>query len=238
MTIRIPSMMDNQDSLAPGHAASPSQAGSAPDESSPDSSNTPLSTPFAHDTMGLDHESTGFRHRHSGALILTMVIGVAGAMLFAMRSLGQAGKIALLDIKIDYPLDSAGASKSLKDQQVVLQDLRNSGKVRQVPLEEVQMNPFEWRGLGPAEAATGPVGVDPAEVARRALESRRREIQEGFARLHLNSIIGGAVPVASISGEMVKVGGKIGEHFIVRSIDGRSVVLVGDDQVFTLTLGK
>lgn len=238
MTIRIPSMMDNHDHDAHAQPPAPAPETHAADEGAPDPSNTPLSSPFAHETVGFDPESSGFRHKHSGALLLLLVFAIACGTLLGMRSLGQAGRIALLDIKIDYPLDSIGAAKGLKDQQIVLQDLRNSGQVRQVPLEEVQMNPFEWRGLGPAETAKGPVGATPEEMARRELEARRRETQQAFAALHLNSIIGGAVPVASVSGEMAKVGGMIAGRFTVRSIDGRIVTLVSDDQVFTLTLGK
>lgn len=228
MTIRIPSMMaaESQESQQ-DLSATEEQSGEA---------NAPLTTPFAHETVGLDGDASMLRGKHSGAMVLGLVLCIAGATLFGMRSLGNAGKIALLDIKIDYPLD--GASKaSLKDQQLVLQDLRSSTELKQVPLEEVQMNPFEWRGLGPAETQRAGPGVDPAELSRRAREQRQRDIDMAFGRLVLNSIIGGRIPVARISGEMVKVGGKVGEYFTVLSIDGRSVVLVADDKQFVMTLG-
>ena len=155
MTIRIPSMMaaEQQDSQ---------QDLPSTDEQSGDH-NSPLTTPFAHETVGMDGESSMLRGKHSGALVLGLVLCIAGATLFGMRTFGGAGKIALLDIKIDYPLDGA-SSASMKDQQLVLQDLRSSTELKQVPLEEVQMNPFEWRGLGPAEAARAAPGVDPAEL--------------------------------------------------------------------------
>lgn len=229
MTIRIPAMMaaENQESQQ-DLPDSPEQ---------PDDHNAPLTTPFAHETVGLEGESSMLRGKHSGAVVLGLVLCIAGATLFGMRTLGSAGKIALLDIKIDYPLDGA-ANASLKDQQVVLQDLRSSTELKQVPLEEVQMNPFEWRGLGPAEAARSTPGLDPAEMSRRAKEQRAREIDQAFSKLVLNSIIGGRVPVARISGEIVKVGAKVGEYFTVASIDGRSVVLLADDKKYTLKLGE
>lgn len=229
MTIRIPAMMaaekqSDQSNLPEGGESAGEQ-------------NAPLTTPFAHDTVGIDGDSSMLRGKHSGALVLGFVLCIAGATLFGMRTIGGAGRIALLDIKIDYPLDAA-AGASLKDQQLVLQDLRSSNELRQVPLEDVQMNPFEWRGLGPAETVRAGIGVDPAELSRRAREQRQRDIEQAFGRLELNSVIGGRMPVARISGEIVKVGGKIGDYFTVVSIDGRSVVLAADDQKYTMTLGK
>lgn len=229
MTIRIPSMMaaEKQESQ---------QDLPASDEKS-DSQNAPLTTPFAHETVGLEADASMLRGKHSGAMVLGLVLCIAGATLFGMRTLGNAGKIALLDIKIDYPLDGV-ANTSLKDQQLVLQDLRSSTELKQVPLEDVQMNPFEWRGLGPAETQKASAGVDPAELSRRAREQRARDIDQAFGRLVLNSIIGGRIPVARISGELVKVGAKVGDYFTVSSIDGRRVVLVADDKQYVMSLGQ
>lgn len=229
MTIRIPSMM-------PSHDTEQAET-NEPIGENEEGQNAPLTTPFAHETVGLDGDSSMLRGKYSGVLVLLLVLGIAGATLFGMRSLGGAGKIGLLDIKIDYPLD-APTNASLKDQQVVLQDLRSSTDLRQVPLEDVQMNPFEWRGLGPAEAARTNVGLSPAEIERRARETRLRDIEQAFKRLALHSIIGGRIPVARISGDLVKVGGKVGEYFTVASIDGRRVVLVADGQEYVMSLGK
>lgn len=231
MTLRIPSLMPG------GHVEEHESIESAGAEA-PQDPNTPLTTPFAHETVGLDPDSSLLKSKYGGVAVLLFVLVVAGATLFGMRSLGRAGSIALIDIKIDYPLD-ATSNASLKDQQLVLQDLRSSGQLKQVPLEEVQMNPFEWKGLGPdTRASARSSSMDPAEAERRAREARQKQIEVALSRLRLNSTIGGRVPMASISGEMVKVGSTVGEFFTVEAIDGRSVTLVADGQQYVLTPAK
>ena len=172
--------------------------------------------------------------RNGGMVLLLVVVAVASALLFGMRKLGLAGRLELVDIKIDYPFESGKNTAAGPDHQVVIKDLRTSTDVRQVPPELVQMNPFEW--MVQAQSTTTP---DPKDDAvRRAREARRREIAEAFDALTLNSVMGGRMPVAQISGQLVRVGDDIGEFFTVLQIEGRSVVLVADDDKFTLTLGN
>lgn len=230
MTIRIPSLMPPAESSATDPSAADHDAMEQ---------NAPLTTPFAHETVGLDGDASLLKGRFSGVLVLLFVLCIAGGTLFGMRSLGRAGRIALLDIKIDYPLDSASVAANLKDQQLVLQDLRSSGHLKQVPLEEVQMNPFEWRSLGPTKSASSSKSaLSPEEIARREREARVQEINRAFSALRLNSIIGGRIPVARISGELVRAGGQVGEYFVVKSISGRGVTLIADDLEFELSLGR
>ena len=49
-------------------------------------------------------------------------------------------------------------------------------------------------------------------------------------------MIGGRVPVAQISGDLVRIGDRIGEYFVVVAIEGRLVRLEADGREFTLTL--
>lgn len=203
--------------------------------------NTPLATPFANagtDTA-LDGPSRfGAASKHSGVVVLLIVVVAASGALYAMRSLGKAGKLKMLDIKIDYPVD--GATKiATADHVHIMDDLRTTGEVRQVPLDEVQMNPFEWRGLEVVTAVPGGrSGLSPEEQRLREAQERAKAIETALARLSLNSIIGGRVPVARVSGQMVRVGDSVGEYFKVVHIGGREARLEADGRVYTLTLGE
>ena len=76
-----------------------------------------------------------------------------------------------------------------------------------------------------------------AEAARIAAENRRK-IDTKFNSLTLNSVMAGRVPVAMISGKMVKVGEEIDGMFIVGAIrpKERTVELLADGRTYTLTM--
>lgn len=174
--------------------------------------------------------------RLSGPMLLVIVVALAGGVLLAMRQLGLGPRLSMLEVKIDYPLD--GETKANKNHKAILNDLKSSG-IEQVPLEKVQMNPFEWKSLAAQEpVVAGPKEEDPAEVARRALEARRVYVKDSLSRLQLNSVLAGRVPVARISGELVKVGDVLGGVFTVKTITGRAVELEADGERFTLALGE
>lgn len=203
--------------------------------------NAPLTTPFAStgtDTS-LDGPSRfGAASRHSGVIVLLIVVVAASGALYGMRALGKSGKLTVLEIKIDYPVD--GATKiATADHVHIMEDLRTTGSVHRVPLDEVQMNPFVWRGLEVVTAATGAArGLSPEEQRLREAQQRAKTIETAVARLSLNSIIGGRVPVARVSGQMVRVGDTVGEYFKVVHIGGREARLEADGRVYTLTLGE
>jgi hypothetical protein len=175
------------------------------------------------------------KRRLSGPLILGLVIAAAGLMLGAMRLAGIGANLDLVNVKIDYPLDGEGGHK--KDHTKILSDLKTVG-VDQVPLEEIQMNPFEWKALRAPEAVATDKAPDPAEMSRREREQRIASLKDAASKLQLNSVMAGRVPVARISGEMVKVGDRVGEFFTVKSIDGRAVEIAADDQVFVLSMAE
>lgn len=212
------------------HADDPTTAGNG--------SNAPLITPFAAGPAGFltpqDLEPPPRRLGGAGVLILILVC--AGGVLAGMRQLGMGPRLALADIKIDYPIESP-AAHDMPDHSAVIEDLKSGGRVRRVPLELVQTNPFAWRSLLPAEVTPAPNAKDE-DLARKKLEERQRLIAQAAGRLILHSIMGGRTPLARISGELVRVGDRVGEHFTVESISGRSVVLRSGEQLFTLTLGE
>jgi len=177
-----------------------------------------------------------------GFSLLGFIIVAAGGVLFGMRLIGKGGSLQLLDIKIDYPLDAGQMKVVSADHQAIINDLSMTGEFDQVPLEEIHINPFMWRGLVTDVAGTPAVVDDSRRVAdaeRKKREQRRKEVQQAFTKLELNSIIGrGAASVARISGELVRVGDKVGYYFSVEAIEGRSVQLLADGESFFLTMDQ
>lgn len=197
----------------------------------------PLTNPFAAGPGGFltqaDMESQG--GKYNGAAVLVIVIGLAAGVLLGMRYLGMGPKVSLANIDIDYAFDTDTPAPS-RDHTRILSDLQAGGKFRRVPLDMVQTNPFAWRSL--AHQDTAPTGPDPADLNRKQAEARKKAISDAAKLLVLNSVMGGRIPVARVSGELVKVGDRVGEYFTVQAIGGRSVDLETEGQVFTLTLGE
>jgi len=191
-----------------------------------------------------DDTTTAVRKtRLGGTLILLVVVAVSATTVFAMRKVGLATRFRMPDIKIDYPIEKADLSVITKDHERMIEQLRSSEELVQVPLEQVQMNPFALRMPGSTPqptAATGPTAAE-REAARLAAERQKRlaELQGKAKNLKLNSVMGsGSVPMARVSGQLVRVGDLIQELFIVARIEGRSVTLMADGQEFVLTLGE
>ncbi len=185
-------------------------------------------------------DGVGFGGKYSGFIVLIAVVAVAGGALWGMRQMGMSGNISLAgDLVIDEDIDAITARVENSDHGEILSELEASNDKPVVPLDDVEQNPFAWEGLIKVAEATPfqrqPV-IDPEEEARRRREARARELETTFGRLRLNSVLGGTVPVARISGEMVRVGDTIGEHFEVTAIGGRSVDLVADGRTFILKL--
>lgn len=180
----------------------------------------------------------------SGVVITIAVVAVAVGTLFLMRKYGLGGGLQFVPVKIDYPVD-AGAQPLARDPQRerVMQDLESSGKIVQVPLDKLQCNPFELEPdhTGPVAAPTDD-GSAERDRARREQESLTRTIDATYAALQLHSVLTGAVPIARISGQAVRVGDRVGgDVFTVRAIHGRTVDLepvAMPGKIYTLSLGE
>lgn len=214
MSLRIPS------SLPPDDAS-----GVAPDPGAPPALNTNASGGGFFTNVEPEPKS-----RVTGPVLLAIVVVTAAGVLLAMRQMGLGPSMSFLDVKIDYPLEGEGAKS--KDHMRILTDLKDT-EVAQVPLEDIQMNPFEWKVRTTAEIAPQESGPDPAELSRREAELR---LTSALARLELNSVMAGRVPMARVSERLVRVGDTLEGMFKVTEITGRSVILTAGDRTFTLTL--
>ncbi len=172
-----------------------------------------------------------------GAVItLVVVMGVAGAGLWAMRKMATGIAIAQLKLpEIDYPLEGEGAAVVNPQRDALLEDLNSSSQFPQVPLEQVQMNPFELKGVPKAdEVVQQQIGETEAQRRTRLAKERLTELEVEAAGLRLNSIMGGATPMAVINGEVLSVGETIRSYQVV-SIKGRTVVLEAHDELVSNT---
>jgi hypothetical protein len=173
------------------------------------------------------------------AMTLAALLALGGGLIYAMRLLGIGPMTTLAKTSVpDYDLGHASAAA---DHKKIIEDLKADHAASQVPLEQVQKNPFRMSDLVQAPAPTGPNADElatkaGAERARLAAEGRRRKVETALAGLKLNGVLGGSKPVARISGEAVRVGDTVADLFTVRAIHGRSVELVCDDQTFTLQM--
>ncbi len=170
-------------------------------------------------------------------IALGVLLAVGGGMIYGMRLLG-IGPLTTLAKTVLPDYDLTKPSSHGADHKRILQDLAVDSSDRQVPVDEVQKNPFK---MGEVVSAPLPPGVDPtaanraaAEKAKRDADQKRNRVQAALATLKVNGIIGGSSPVARISGEAVRVGDTVGDNFKVKAIHGRSVDLEQDGQVYEL----
>jgi hypothetical protein len=163
------------------------------------------------------------------ALFFFVLVVAGGGMLFFMRQIGIGPMASFAKMKTpDYDVTKDLKGKS-GDHKRVLKDLSESSVRTQVPIEQVQKNPFKL-----AEMLNTPIGEgeNPEEIIRRKREQEKRE-REGVLRkvevalsgLKVHSIIGGSSPVARINDKVFRVGETVEEVFTVLSIEGRSVTL-------------
>jgi hypothetical protein len=173
--------------------------------------------------------SSGKGINGSVALLLGVVV-VAGGTLFALRQFGMKGALDSVAVDIDYPLEDGGYELISQEHARLMENLEAGDDVVQVPLSGVQMNPFEWDDTVPAASAPGETEAErlareEAERLKREIESRQRTIETALSSLKINSVMGGARPIARISGEFVRENDILQDMFLVVEIRTRSVVL-------------
>lgn len=179
----------------------------------------------------------------SQSLLFFVLLVVAGAtILFFMRQIGIGPMASLASVKApDYDV-----TKDLKgktgDHRRVLKDLSESSVKTQVPIDQVQKNPFKLLDMVAPNSTPGDdseaVALARAERAKRDAEARRRQVESVLATLKVHAILGGngPNPVARINDDAVRVGDTIEDLLTVKSMKDRSVELECDGQVYTISL--
>lgn len=180
---------------------------------------------------------------NSQALVLVIILSVSACALIAMRKLGLKAGLDMTSIATadpvsfnrDDPEKMARYERIMSDLQRIQAPLDMSqGELAKIPL---LLEP------GAGGTAAAPQDTEEAIAARqKAIEERKRNerlarLKDQLNKLKLQSVVGGKMPVARISGETVKVGDKVGDGYVVKAIHDRSVELEIEGETFTLDMG-
>lgn len=184
------------------------------------------------------------RRLRSGSLLLVVVVVIACAGLWFMRSLSHVSAAGSGKNEIEKSIEDflgAREKKQGKDSGKngtdpgVLAVLSASYKDRQVPLDSVKQNPFILPGEGDTPAVVTTVKTPNSDAAMaQARAARQKDIDAAAGRLTIKSIMFGSQPLANISGTIVRIGDEVtGENsdvtFRVTTITSDTVTLVAED---------
>lgn len=170
----------------------------------------------------------GPKKSNASIVLLIIVVAVAGGALYAMRHIGMTGLPEFSDsVTISYPLERS-EKKFQEDYQTLLANLRSSDQVVQVPLSEVVMNPFTWKGEV-EERAERVVDRGPSDREReitRITEQRNREISFTLSRIKFTGVMGRRARTATVNGALVREGDIVADFFRVAEIRDRELDLI------------
>ncbi|GAB5497091.1 MAG: hypothetical protein Phyf2KO_21710 [Phycisphaerales bacterium] len=172
-------------------------------------------------------------------IIVGLVLAVSAGLLWFMRDQGLGVGFASGDeVKIEYEVDENAAAEDHEKQQRLMHDLSLTDNPNQVPVEELNKNPFEMSILTNDDDETEVAQVEVREEPKGPTpeEIRARELQRTFDGLKLNTVLRGRVSLARIDGRTYRVGDVVESEFLLLSIDDRSVTLGADGKTYILEL--
>lgn len=185
------------------------------------------------DLTGSASSSAGKQYMIVGAVLVLS----AGALWF-MRGQGVGVDIASgEEVKIEYEVDEKAIVEEEERQRELMQDLALTDNPNQVPVDELQKNPFEMALLTQDEDEPETAKVEePVRRGPTAEELRAQELKRAYDNLELNTVLRGRVSLARIGGKTYRVGDVVEKEFLLLSIEDRSVTLGADGKTFTLEL--
>ena len=188
-----------------------------------------------------------------GLIVTVVAFGVLAGLRFTQKSADASSlspeaekfytevgaRIENLD-KLDPndPLHPDQMKDLFKTTADIVAAIENDPTQKQVPIDQVQMNPFTPVYVKPVAKVDTGAG---AEAERKAKLTR---LYSELASVNVQSLVGGDRPRAFINGDLLKVGDTIGSFRIV-SIDNRKVVfeapgfeLRPDETAFALGMSR
>ncbi len=207
----------------------------------------PLGTgAFEAEDGDLDLLDGSAKKRRTGPLVLIAVVVLAVGGLFCMHTLSKITAAARGDTAIEKTIDlflnsvtksqAGGSSKSagelVRNHRAVVDVLSDDYTALQIPLADVQFNPFVIQR--DAHQAVSDPGDDESRRLERSRAKRREEIESACRSLRLKSVIMGSVPLANLSGRIVRLGEVVpieteGIEFRVTSITHDSITLTANE---------
>ncbi len=196
------------------------------------------------------------KRRRTGPLVLIGVVVLAVGGLVCMHALSKITAAARGDTAIEQTIDlfltsvtksqAGGSSQSagelVRSHRAVVDILSDDYTALQVPLVDVQFNPFViQRDSRSGYQAVPDSGDDESRRLERSRAKRRDEIESACRKLHLKSVIMGKVTLANLSGRIVRVGEVVpiktdGIEFRVTSITRDSITLTATEPSLKLTV--
>ncbi len=172
-------------------------------------------------------------------IVAAAVVLLGGVSLMGMRKIGmKAGMTFETDASL-LPVDSPSG----KDNQrlaAVMADLELSQSPGAFAHTRPEKNPFSFTSGAPKK--TDDPKDDSKELAQRQAEALRlhqEQVESAVASLRLNGIVGArGAYIASIGDKTFRVGDIVQDLFTITDIDGRTVTVAVDDQLYELTIGQ
>lgn len=196
----------------------------------------PQSLPLLSDFGAAQEMSSnvGRSNKNRRVMVAALIILGAAGGIFVMRQVGLGAASVIASIVVDY--DPNEFKKGASDP-AVLEELARGRMAVQVPAEVIEHDPFRLDAPRTEVAAVEAprAVVSPEEQARL---QRERRVKEAAGKVEVQSVMGGPIPLARINGTMVRLGDSVLDVLKVESIQGRSVVLRGDDFRFGYTMGE
>lgn len=121
-------------------------------------------------------------------------------------------------MKASDPLHPDRVNSVFRDTDALIELITNDQTLMQVPVAQVQMNPFM-----PIQGEVAEPD-DPAAVAEAARQDRLKAAYDALDRIEVQSILGGATPRAFIGGDIYKAGDEVA-GFRIKAINQRHIVL-------------
>lgn len=203
------------------------------------------------DEFGADALGSKRPKLSQGTMLILVVCVIAAGTLYGMRlSQRKAGpdvKAQQVEAKIDEALAKIGAPDGLdksnplnpehlndlfKDTDDIVSMFSADLTQRQVPIQFIKKNPFVLPTYQSVEVGSSvDLAAEMNKTQRKLLEGLQKELKS----LKLQSVMGGARPVAIISGDLFQPGQNIGS-FTITAIEGLTVKLESSGQLFELKM--
>jgi hypothetical protein len=208
------------------------------------------------DELGIDPLANVSEQRrfNTGSIILVAVVGVALTGLWFMRTISQVSGNSGTDTDAQIAIekfikgmkggasgDPKNASALVKSDPNVLSVLSSSYTERQVPLENVQRDPFILPGDATTETFPTNSGQDEAVQLSKKRKERTTAFEQAAERLVLKSVIMSSTPLANLNGKIVRVGDELVSEFDnttfrVTAITNESVSVVAEDPLLDVSV--
>lgn len=149
--------------------------------------------------------------------VVAGVLLVAGGVIYWMHHRGIAPAKLLKPMEMRYTIEQTQA-RHYEGEDRILRSLAQAGPPPQIPLEEIQENPFRLERTPETEDPIIP--VERAPVRDQVLVQAEQILDSMRIEMVLNS---DTRPLAKINGRVYQVGEKVDGVLEIVSISGRSV---------------